>query len=164
VAEPPPGKVVGLIAFLILVLPLAGCRPGSTTGQGEIHWDRQTCEQCQMAISERRHAAQIRKLGERRTHSFDDLGCALFWLDEQGLLAGSEQGPEVWVKEATDSKWIDARTARFEAGFSTPMAYGFGVADQGMTLSEVQERVREKENGRRFGPLQNTDQHDHAKD
>lgn len=102
-----------------------------------------------MVISERRHATQIRKIGERTTRAFDDLGCALFWLDEQGLLAGSKQGPEVWVKEATNSEWIDARTGRFEEGLSTPMAYGFGVADQGLTLSEVQERVREKENGRR---------------
>ena len=118
-----------------------------------------------MVISERRHAVQVRKLGERRTHAFDDLGCALFWLDEQGLLAGSEQGPEVWVKGASDSEWIDARTSRFEEGFSTPMAYGFGVADQGLTLSEVQARVRKKEIGRRSGSLQNTDhEDDHAKD
>jgi copper chaperone NosL len=117
-----------------------------------------------MVISERRHAAQVRKLGERRIHAFDDLGCALFWLDEQGLLAGSEKGPEVWVKEGTNSEWIDARSRRFEEGLSTPMAYGFGAADQGLTLSAVQERVREKENGRRLGSLKNTDQNDHARD
>jgi hypothetical protein len=117
-----------------------------------------------MVISEQRHAVQVRRLGDPKTHAFDDLGCALVWLDELGLLAGSDRGPEVWVKEGLASDWIDARTARFGEGFSTPMAYGFGATDQGIAIGEVQERVRERENRRRSGSLHDTRLHDHEKD
>jgi copper chaperone NosL len=141
---------------------LIGCGPRSDTGPGEIHWDRQTCERCQMVISERRHAVQIRELGARRIHAFDDLGCALLWLEEQKLLPGSEGGPEVWAMDSTASDWIDAREAQFEAGLTTPMAYGFGVATHGISLAEVGAQVRETELNRRSGianrVLQNDDE------
>jgi len=140
-----------LIPGILIAVLLAGCWSGSNTGPGEIHWDRQTCEHCQMVISERRHAVQIRKTGVRRTHAFDDLGCALLWLEEQGLLAGSDEEPEIWVRAAADGDWIDARTARFETGLATPMAYGFGVADRGLSLGEVQTEVIETERRRRSG-------------
>ena len=147
---------VGLIAFF-----LAGCWPSSNTGPGEIHWDRQTCERCQMVISERRHAVQIRELGERQTHAFDDLGCALLWLEEQGLLAGSDEGPEVWARATADGDWIDARAARFETGLTTPMGYGFGVADTGISLSEVQAQTIETERRRRSRSVNQANRHDH---
>ena len=140
-----------LIAAVIVAVLLMGCGQRSTTGAGEIHWDRQTCERCQMVISERRHAVQIRELGARRMHAFDDLGCALLWLDEQQLLPGSEGGPEVWAMDSTASDWIDAREAQFEAGLTTPMAYGFGVATHGISLAEARVQVRETEQNRRSG-------------
>ena len=134
--------------FLMLIL-LAGCGQGSNTGPGEIHWDRQTCEHCQMVISERRHAVQVRKLGDRQTHAFDDLGCALLWLEDQGLLSGQAEGPEIWVKASAADDWIDARSAQFETGLSTPMAYGFGVAENGIALDQVEAQVLEAERQRR---------------
>jgi copper chaperone NosL len=137
------------ISVVLIVFFLAGCWSSSNTGPGEIHWDRQTCERCQMVISERRHAVQIRELGERQTHAFDDLGCALLWLEEQGLFAGSDEGPEVWARATADGDWSDARAARFETGLTTPMGYGFGVADSGISLGEVQAQTIETERSRR---------------
>jgi copper chaperone NosL len=150
-----------LVPGLLVVILLAGCWQGSNTGPGEIHWDRQTCEHCQMVISERRHAVQIRKTGVRRTHAFDDLGCALLWLDEQGLLSGNDGGIEVWARATADGEWIDARTARFETGLTTPMAYGFGVADRGMSIDEVETEVIETERRRRSGSARPTNRQDH---
>jgi nitrous oxide reductase accessory protein NosL len=144
--ERPRVKFVSTVIMLIL---LAGCGQGSVAGPGDIHWDRQTCEHCQMVISEQRHAVQIRMLGARQTHAFDDLGCALLWLEEQGLRAGGGERPEIWVKGSTASDWIDAHGAQFEAGLSTPMAYGFGVAEHGISLGEVETQVRETERQRR---------------
>jgi copper chaperone NosL len=144
-------RCVGFAPFILglVITLLAGCWQGSNTGPGEIHWDRQTCERCQMVISERRHAVQIRRLGEPGIHAFDDLGCALLWLDDQELDAGSEAKPEVWVKEPSATAWVDARVARFEAGMPTPMAYGFGTAEQGISLGEVEALVVEAEERRR---------------
>jgi len=113
-----------------------------------------------MVISERRHAVQIRMLGDRQTHAFDDLGCGLLWLDQQGVQAGGEDGPEVWVKDSKNGDWIDGRSAEFEAGLTTPMAYGFGAAKNGLSLAEVQASVRKTERRRR-SPIANRTEHSH---
>ena len=155
---------IDLVSTVLIACFSAGCSPSPDTGPGEIHWDRQTCERCQMVISERRHAVQIRKLGERQTHAFDDLGCALLWLEEQGLLAGSEEGPEVWTRTTADGDWIDARIARFETGLTTPMGYGFGVADSGVSLGEVQTQTIEMERRRRSRSVNEPRRHDHHLD
>jgi len=133
-----------LLAFALL----AACWRSPTTGPGELKWDRQTCERCQMVISERRHAAQTRTVGDRRVHSFDDLGCALLWLDEQGLLAGAPE-EEIWVRDQAGAQWVDAHGAHFESGQLTPMQYGWATASEGAALSVVHERVREAERQRR---------------
>jgi hypothetical protein len=142
----------------IAIVLVTACGQGSATGPEAIHWDRQTCEHCQMVISDRVDAAEIRLPGERRVHAFDDLGCALLWLDHQGLLGKSTPGAdaakvseaaEVWVRDATGSRWIDGRQARYAGGFSTPMAYGYGVAEEGESLDAIRLRIREAERGRR---------------
>ncbi len=135
------------VALLWVLLTLA-CSQGPTTGPGEVHWDRQTCEGCQMVISERRHAVQTRTPGDHATHAFDDLGCALLWLDEQGLTQ-NEPPVEVWVRDAKGKEWISAETTRFEAGLPTPMAYGFAAAEQGISLEEVHEQIRAAKQSRR---------------
>ena len=144
------------IALIVFVWFLAGCWQAADTGPGEIHWDRQTCEQCQMVISERRYAVQVRKVGEHQTHAFDDLGCALLWLDEQGLLDGPNPEPEIWVMDSAGREWVDAHSARFEGGLPTPMVYGFGTAEQGISLSEVEQSVLEAQRRRRTGPSDGT--------
>jgi copper chaperone NosL len=148
-------------AFLV---SLAGCGQGSNTGPGRIHWDRETCEHCQMVISDRRHAIQIRLFEDRQTHAFDDLGCGLLWLDQQGLRAGSDDGPEIWVKDSEAGDWIDARSAAFEAGLTTPMAYGFGVTERGLSLIEVQVAVLETERRRRSPMAKQMDHADRLED
>ena len=102
-----------------------------------------------MVISERRHAVQTRSLNAQQTHAFDDLGCALLWLDGKDLRAGSDGGPEVWAKISADGDWIDARLARFESGLTTPMAYGFGASEEGLSLAEVHATVLDMERRRR---------------
>ena len=141
---------VSLLLLLVASLSLA-CWQSPTTGPGEIKWDRQTCERCQMVISERHHAVQTRRTGERAVHAFDDLGCALLWLDEHGGL-DSRPRPELWVRHSAGTMWTDAHTARFEPGHLTPMQYGWVVADGGSLLQAVREQVREAERLRRSAP------------
>ena len=136
------------LALAFALLPVA-CGQGSATGPDEIHWDRQTCEHCQTVISDRRYAAQLRMPGAKTTNAFDDLGCALLWLDEQGLLAGDDSDVEVWVRDPAGEEWIDGRKAAFGEGFATPMAYGFAPAEEGIPLSEVQARIVQAERRRR---------------
>jgi len=132
----------------ISAILLLACWQGPSTGPGKIHWDRQICEQCQMVISERQHAAQVRMPGERNAHAFDDLGCAILWLDEQ-LVSHGEPHHEVWVQDPTGQQWIDATNTHFDDTLSTPMAYGFRAAEHGISFDAVQTRVREAERKRR---------------
>jgi copper chaperone NosL len=141
--------LIRLLSVVAVSTVLAGCEQASNTGPGQIHWDRQTCEHCQMVISERRHAVQVRLLGDRRTYAFDDLGCGLLWLDQRDVLAGGAQGPEVWVIKDQTEHWIDGRAVSFGTGLTTPMAYGFGPSEGGISLAEAQIAVRDAERIRR---------------
>lgn len=131
------------------------CSPEPSTGPVELKWDREVCAHCQMVISERRYATQVRLSGNRRVYSFDDLGCAILWLDsidERAL----QEAPEVWVRDPTGSRWLDAYGVRFDSGHRTPMNYGWAVAKEdardGISFQEVTQRILESQGRRRESP------------
>jgi hypothetical protein len=114
-------------------------------GPAKVAWGRTACEHCQMVISDRRFAAQIR-LGAR-VHRFDDPGCAIDWLDRQP--GGAAEATELWVMDQEKAEWIDARTAFYRPGQRTPMAYGFGALakpeDGALDFDAFRRRIRERE-------------------
>lgn len=121
------------------------CGPGADTGPAELAWDRDACERCRMAISDRHFAAQVRLEGVRAAHVFDDLGCALLWID-----ASDAAAREIWVRSPDGTAWLDAREARYVGERHTPMSYGFGtVAEGGEGLASVWDAVRKREDERR---------------
>lgn len=115
------------ILLLSMLLFLGACGdPG--TGPVDVKWDRTTCERCRMILSDRRHAAQVRVPtpdGGSKVYAFDDLGCAVIWLERQPARADS--ATEIWVTDWRSGDWIDARTAHYVPDQSTPMAYGLGA-------------------------------------
>ena len=113
-------------AFLYILL--AGCSGDPGTGAVEVKWDRDVCARCNMVLSDRKHAAQVRysPAGQRsQVRLFDDLGCAVLWLDRQTW--GGDPGVEIWVNDHRSGAWIDARSARYLPGQITPMEYGLGA-------------------------------------
>ncbi len=108
-------------AFLLL----AGCSQDPGTGPVEVTWDRDSCERCVMALSDRHHAAQIRGGENNRVHTFDDIGCALLWLEEQPWR--DEPETEIWVNDYRSGEWLNARTAHYVKVTHTPMNYGFSA-------------------------------------
>ena len=56
---------------------------------------------------------------------FDDLGCAVVWLDQQPW--GNDPDVEIWINDHQSGTWIDARSARYLPGQITPMEYGLGA-------------------------------------
>jgi nitrous oxide reductase accessory protein NosL len=139
--------VLALAAAFVLV----ACPRGPESGPIDVVWDRDVCARCNMAISDRHFAAQIRTTSDHRAHTFDDLGCALLWLDGEGEELGGAE--EIWVRDREGAGWLDARAAHFVAKEHTPMNYGFGAVDdaaeESLTLEEVRVRVRKVEGGRR---------------
>lgn len=127
------------------LLAVAGCGSGPDTGPGEVAWDRDVCEYCEMVIGERRFAAQVREAATGRLHRFDDLGCAVLWLAAREPADPSGGADEIWIRDAADRSWIDARKARFSTGHRTPMGHGFaavaGEPAGSLDLTEVTRRL-----------------------
>jgi len=135
-----------LPVLLLAAALLAGCGGDPGSGPVEVKWDRDGCERCRMVLSERRYSAQVRE-PERRIHLFDDLGCALIWLDEQPWK--EDPRVELWVADSDDGHWIDARRAFYTPGHNTPMDYGLGASEQAgpdaLDFEQARERIFEVE-------------------
>jgi hypothetical protein len=70
----------------LLLTPLAAALSGCTDdkwpeGMKSIIWDRDTCVRCNMAISDRRFAAEMRGGPKDTVFKFDDGGCVVCWLE-----------------------------------------------------------------------------------
>ena len=111
--------------MLTLVAALTGCQKKSTGDIAQMHWDRDMCERCKMAISERKYAVQVIDPKTHKAYKFDDIGCAVLWFDEEHI-PWKEQA-KIWITDAKTGKWIDAKTAIYTDDSITPMAFGFAA-------------------------------------
>lgn len=124
-------KRLAALAALATTLPfITACSRDPGHGPGEVHWDRDTCKRCNMSVSDRHYAAQIRGGPKREAFKFDDIGCALFWLQEQNIPWADAADTEIWVNDFRSGAWLDARKAHYLPDKTTPMAYGFGAVAQ----------------------------------
>lgn len=113
-----------LLCFLG-VITLAACSNAPGTGPAKVHWDRDTCERCRMVISEHDFAAQVRGGPKSKLFHFDDIGCAVLWLEQQPW--GGDSATEIWVAEHPGGAWLDAKTAFYKQVPNSPMAYKLGA-------------------------------------
>ena len=132
--------------LLLVTLLLAGCSGEDATGPGEVRWDRESCTRCAMAISDRHYSAQVRggTAGQKtRLYKFDDIGCAVVWLDGQSWK--DDARTEIWVTDQLSDEWIDARLASYVTGKVTPMDYGLGAQREpspgGMDFTQAREHI-----------------------
>ncbi len=117
----------------VICLSLLSCGPRDKTGPEEPHWDREICERCRMAVSDHSYSAQIRgNPPEKRTqiYWFDDIGCAVLWLNEQSWK--DDPRTEMWVTDCVTGEWIDAHTCAWLPGHITPMDFQLGARASGM--------------------------------
>ncbi len=114
-----------LFLFAALLLTFSGCQKKNQNGIAQMHWDRDMCERCKMAISERKYAVQVIDPKTHKAYKFDDIGCAVLWFDEEHIPWKNQA--RIWITDAKTGKWIDARTALYTDDSITPMAYGFAA-------------------------------------
>ena len=104
--------------FIILISLLSGCENTITTDPREIHWDRDMCERCKMVMSDRRFAAQVINPQNGRVYKFDDIGCVPLWFKEDKI--AWKDDAVIWVIDVDTNKWINAKTAFYDAMSITP--------------------------------------------
>jgi len=117
-----------ILLFLPLFFLLTACEEEKTTGAVDVRWDREICARCAMAVSDRNFSAQVRggrKGKKAKVYKFDDLGCAVIWLDKQNWK--DDARTEIWVNSHKNGKWINAKTAWYVEMKNTPMDYGLGA-------------------------------------
>jgi copper chaperone NosL len=117
-----------IAAFSILLLIFA-CKGGNNDQfPVDFVWDREACEECNMALSDPHYSAQVIDPTGRAYH-FDDIGCAILWLSRQPW----QDKARTWVNDVKTTAWIDAEKANWiSEDPKTPMGYGFAA-----TLSTV---------------------------
>lgn len=130
---------------------LVGCDKSVNLDPVNPAWDRDTCTRCNMLISDHHFTAQIVNPQTGDHFSFDDLGCALDWLNKTH---------PTWAKDAliyaTDAQgegWVNIQKGVIATPFVTPMSFGLGVVASAdklptdkkvVTLEEAQALVAEK--------------------
>ncbi len=111
-----------LLLFFFIGLLFSGCEKKEIGKPVKIHWDRDICERCQMAISDRRFAFEIINPKSGKVYKFDDMGCGIMWLKENKI--HWRKKAIMWIINAKNGKWINARKAYYTTDNITPMAYG----------------------------------------
>ena len=111
--------------LLLLLLAIVGCEKKEIGAVDKVHWDRDMCERCKMAVSERKFAFEIIDPKSGKAYKFDDIGCGVLWLDEEKIPWRDKA--IMWVTDAKTGEWIDARKAIYTDDSITPMAYGFAA-------------------------------------
>ena len=112
----------------IVLLLVSGCSDDPGTGAVVVEWEQDSCKRCNMILSDRFHAAQVRYKpagGLSEIHIFDDIGCAVVWLEKQAWK--DSPATEIWVNDHVTGSWLDARKAYYVTGHQTPMQYGLGA-------------------------------------
>jgi copper chaperone NosL len=121
-----------LLTPLAAALSACGKDEGWPEGMQAIKWDRDTCVVCNMVISDRRFAGEMRGGPKNTVFKFDDPGCIGLWLNDKAATFPwiREPATQIWVADSNvrgnEIRWLDAKTAQYAAKFS-PMGYNFGA-------------------------------------
>ena len=114
-----------ILSLIVALLPFLSCKGGKNKEQLPVDfvYDRTVCEECKMAISDPRYAAEV--IGpDGKAYFFDDPACAILWLSRRPSIGRVK----IWVKDVKTRKWIEANKAHWIYGDPhTPMGYGFAA-------------------------------------
>ncbi|BBG66337.1 nitrous oxide reductase maturation protein, outer-membrane lipoprotein NosL [Hydrogenimonas sp.] len=116
--------VLLLLSFTFMA-GFGGCEKKDWRVPEKMHWDRDMCERCKMAVSDRNYAVEVVDPKTHKHYKFDDIGCALLWFKENGY--GWMKDAVIWVNDAKTGEWIDAKKAYYTTGNVTPMGFGFAA-------------------------------------
>lgn len=126
----------------------------STASARNFQWGEDRCIRCDMKIKDKYFAAQIINPDNKIVYRFDDIGCAVLWLNENHVTW--ENKAIIWVTDAKSGEWIMAQKALFLDDSITPMAFGFATystetlppKSRPIVYDEINRRIKIIENSR----------------
>jgi nitrous oxide reductase accessory protein NosL len=122
--------------ILILSLLLLGCDSKMDTSPKDAVLDRDVCHRCKMAISDKHYVSQIVNPKDAKRYFFDDIGCAILWMQEQNITW--EQEAFIYVANAKNGEWLDAKKAVYSDKANSPMRFGFAAHFEKSENSDVE--------------------------
>ena len=90
-----------------------------------VAWDRETCAECRMLISDHRYAAQI-QTADGRVLNFDDPSCLMNY-----ALREHPNVHAVYFHDSASERWLSAQQAAFLQNAATPMGHGLAAVAAG---------------------------------
>ncbi len=127
---------VGMLVLRAQALP-NGVRP--------VVWDKESCGECGMAVSEPRFAAQL-QTRDGQVINFDDPGCLFIY-----LLRRDPPVHAVYFHPCEGDEWLDGERVGFAATRASPMGYGLMAVPHGtpgsLSFAEALEKMRRRERG-----------------
>ncbi len=132
-------KKFSVILFSVLLSVIVfGCNKTVNTEPKKVTYDRDLCERCKMQLVDRYHSAQIVNPEDGKSYPFDDLGCAVLWLDE--TTPAWKDKALIYITDGKDGSWVEHKNAYYAEGYNTPMSFGIAAfnskdkLDEGKTL------------------------------
>lgn len=118
-------KVLKLIFLFSLTLGLNSCSEKDNNEMKKINLQKEICKRCNMLITNKHFAVEIINKKTHKTHMFDDLGCAVLWFKEENKNWFNEA--TIWIADAKNANFINAREALYTKDNLTPMGYGLNA-------------------------------------
>lgn len=111
--------VVGAVGWLVV---RAQSAPGSVR---PVIWDKESCAECKMAISDPAFAAQL-QTEDGQVLDFDDPGCLMRYQAEERPRVGA-----VYFHALRGEGWLTRDDLAFLPGVRSPMGFDFGAVPRG---------------------------------
>jgi copper chaperone NosL len=119
-------NVYKIVLLIGLMFGFSACDKAQESGAHSIHFDRDLCEECKMVISDRGYAAQIVDTQREKAYMFDDIGCLVLWMDANPR--EWFESARIYVADSKTQEFIDAKTAYWTLGATTPMDFGLSAS------------------------------------
>lgn len=125
------GRTTMVIAAITLVA-LAGAvawaihrAQAQPAGPRPIVWDRETCAECHMMISDRHYAAQL-QTQEGEVLDFDDPACLMTY-----VVHHHPRIQVIYFRQSQQDRWVDYHSVAFLHSVDSPMGHGYEAVDAG---------------------------------
>ena len=118
--------VLGLLAAVSVISFAVHRSQALPAGPQPIGWDRESCTECHMLISDRHFAAQL-QAADGAIRNFDDPGCLMLYVGHQHTRLHA-----IYFLDSKSGQWLKSEETGFVRSTGSPM--GRGVAAVRKTL------------------------------